>query len=65
MKDVIWREIHIWSIEDNKNDKEKGGKSIGEEKGHAQTDRHVRDKARSLDSLFAKIHHHHHLMSMI
>ena len=52
-------------MEDKKNDEEKGGKSIGEGKGHAQTNRHVGDRARSLDSLFAKIHHHHHLMSMI
>ena len=65
VKDIIWREIHIWSMEDKKNDEEKGGKSIGEGKGHAQTNRHVGERPRSLDSLFAKIHHHHHLMSMI
>ena len=41
-------------MEDKKNDEEKGGKSIGEGKGHAQTNRHVGDRARSLDSLFAK-----------
>jgi len=28
-------------MEDKKNDEEKGGKSIGEGKGHAQTNRHV------------------------
>ena len=50
-------------MEDKKNSVEKGGKSIGEGKGHAQTEGHVGDK--SLDSLFAKIYHHHNLMSMI
>ena len=63
VKDIIWREIHVWSMEVKKNSVEKGGKSIGEGKGHAQTEGHVGD--RSLDSLFAKIYHHHNLMSMI
>ena len=55
----------ICSTENKKNGERKGGKSIGEGKGHAQTNRHVGDRARSLDSLFAKIHHHHNFMSMI
>ena len=52
-------------MEDKKNSVEKGGKSIGEGKGHAQTEGHVGDRARSLDSLFAKIYNHHNVMSMI